>query len=420
MRQPLDFAEREPEARMITSITGGGIERPGSTLGSFMQVFGIGDVLLPSVTHETALQVPAVSAAVSFMSRTLAALPLHSYRKTDAGPAKISGGLETLVHEAPNPEWTAFKLRQYFWQQVFLGGRGLLWIERSGSNIMGLYPVNPARTLIVRDDLGRTTYELDGKTYPAADIIDVPFMLRTCGVMHYSPIVLGAKAIQLALAMNDYGAQFFAGGGVPPLALVGPLPAGPEAMKRALSDVQRAIDEARKSGKPIVNIPPGYELKPIGIDPEKGQMVDARRFQVEEIARIYSLPPVFLQDLTNGTFSNTEQQDLFFVKHLVGQWAQALEEEMNLKLFGQRNGGRYVEHNLDGLLRGDFATRMAGLATGIQNAVLTPNEARALENRAAMPEGDDLLIQGATVPLGTQPAPGDANETGTTSADVAA
>jgi HK97 family phage portal protein len=191
-------------------------------------------------------------------------------------------------------------------------------------------------------------------------------------------------------------------------------------MKRALVRREAAIDEARKSGKPITAIPPGYELKPIGLDPEKGQMVEARRFQVEEIARIYSLPPVFLQDLTNGTFSNTEQQDLFFVKHLVGQWAQALEEEMNLKLFGQRNGGRYVEHNLDGLLRGDFATRMAGLATGIQNAVLTPNEARALENRPAMPEGDDLLIQGATVPLGSQPDPGDANETGTSSADVAA
>jgi HK97 family phage portal protein len=420
MGRPFDFPDREPEARMITSITGGGIERPGATVGTFLQVFGLADVALPSVTHESALQVPAVSAAVSFLSRTLAALPLHSYRNTGQGPVKIAGGLQTLIHEAPNPEWTAFKLRQYFWQQVFLGGRGLLWIERSGSNITGIYPINPMRVLITRDSRGRTTYEFDGKPYPAADIIDVPFMLQSCGVRHYSPITIGGLAIQLALAMTQYGAQFFAGGGVPPLVMVGPLPAGPEAMKRALGDVKTAIDEARKSGKPITAIPPGYELKPIGLDPEKAQMVDARRFQVEEIARVYSLPPVFLQDLTNGTFSNTEQQDLFFVKHLVGQWAKALEEEMNLKLFGQRNGGRYVEHNLDGLLRGDFATRMAGLATGIQNAVLTPNEARALENRPAMPEGDDLLIQGATVPLGSQPDPGDANESGTSSADVAA
>jgi HK97 family phage portal protein len=422
MGKPFDFPEREPaEERIITSIVGGGaIERPGSTLGTFLQVYGIGDVILPPVNHDTALTVPAVSAAIAFLSRTLAALPLHAYRKTTNGPEKIAGGLETLIHEAPNAEWTAFKLRQYFWQQVFIGGRGLLYIERSGSNITGLYPINPAMVGITRDSLGRTTYQVEGKPYPAADIIDIPFMLRTCGVMHYSPIMLGLPAIQLALAMNQYGSQFFAGGGVPPLVLTGPLPSGPEAMKRARDDIQRSIDLARREGKQFSAIPPGYELKPIGIDAEKSQLVEARRFQVEEIARIYSLPPVFLQDLTNGTFSNTEQQDLFFVKHLVGQWAQALEEEMNLKLFGQRNGGRYVEHNLDGLLRGDFATRMAGLATGIQNAILTPNEARALENRPSLPEGDDLLIQGATVPLGTQPDPGDANESGTPSANDAA
>src|ERR1700758_1736895 len=345
------FSRKPPapaEERIITSIVGGGIERPGATLGNFLQVFGMADVPLPCVTHETALQVPAVAAAVSFLSLTLAPLPLHSYRNTPAGPEKIAGGLQTLIHEAPNPEWTAFKLRQYFWQQVFLGGRGLLWIERAGSNITGIYPMNPARVMIIRDDLGHTPYQLDGKTYPAADIIDVPFMLRTCGVMHYSPIVLGAKAIQLALAMNEYGAQFFAGGGVPPLTLSGPLPAGPEAMKRAQADIQRSIELARTTGSQFSATPPGYELKPIGIDPDKSQMVEARRFQVEEIARIYGIPPVFLQDLTNGTFSNTEQQDLFFVKLLVGQWAQALEEEMNLKLFGQRNGGRYGEHNLGG------------------------------------------------------------------------
>jgi HK97 family phage portal protein len=146
-------------------------------------------------------------------------------------------------------------------------------------------------------------------------------------------------------------------------------------------------------------------LRPVGFDPEKGQMTDARRFQIEEFARIWNLPPVFLQDLTHGTFSNTEQQDLHLVKHLIAQWAKAFEEECNLKLFGQRNGGRYVEHNLDGLMRGDFKSRIEGLARGVQSAILTPDEARALENRPPMPNGDKLYIQGATVELGSQPAP---------------
>ena len=388
------------EERIITEIPG--IERPGANL---LQVYGLGNVDLPVVNIDSALTVPAVLAAVAFLSRSLTALPLHAYRKTTDGPEKISGGLETLIHEAPNREWTSFKLRQYFWQQVFTGGRGLLWIERSGSNITGLYPINPAKTRIKRDAMGRTTYEIDGRPFASADVIDVPFMLKADGVCHYGPITLGTQAIQLALAMSAYGSKFFAGGGVPPLALEGPLPQGPEALKRAMAEINRAIETAQTQDKPVFPMPPGHKLTPVGFDPDKGQMTDARRFSVEEIARVYQIPPVFLQDLTHGTFSNSEQQDLHLVKHLIAQWAQAFEEELNLKLFGQRNGGRYVEHNIDGLLRGDFATRMSGLSQAIQNAVLTPNEARALENRPAKDKGNDLLIQGATVPLGTQPAP---------------
>lgn len=387
---------RLPEQRVVSEIPG--IERPDANL---LQVFGLGDVSLPHVTVDSALSVPAVLAAVAFLSRSLAALPLHVFRVGADGPEKVKGGLGTLIHEAPNPEWTSFKLRQYFWQQVFTGGRGLIWIERSGTNIVGLWPINPIMARIRRDSRGRTTYEVDGKTYPASDVIDVPFMLKSDGLSHYGPVTLGAKAIQLALAMSEYGARFFAGGGVPPLALEGPLPQGPEAFRRAMADINRAIENAKAQDKPIFPMPPGHKLTPVGFDPDKGQMTDARRFSVEEIARIYQIPPVFLQDLTHGTFSNAEQQDLHLVKHLIAQWAQAFEEECNLKLFGQRNGGRYVEHNLDGLLRGDFRTRMEGLARAIQTAILTPNEARGLENRPSLPNGDDLLIQGATVPLGS-------------------
>ncbi len=168
----------------------------------------------------------------------------------------------------------------------------------------------------------------------------------------------------------------------------------------------RATDAAKKNNEPVFPIPAGYDLKPVGFDPAKGQMTEARLFQIQEIARLFGLPPVFLQDLSRGTFANVEQQDLYLVKHLVAQWAKAFEDELNLKLFG-RGSKSFVEHSLDGLMRGDFQTRMDGLSKGIQNALLTPNEGRALENRPPMPNGDDLLVQGATVPLGSQPKPGD-------------
>jgi HK97 family phage portal protein len=171
-------------------------------------------------------------------------------------------------------------------------------------------------------------------------------------------------------------------------------------MKRAQADIKRSVDAAKNANEPIFPIPAGYTLNAVGLDPAKGQMIEARRFQVEEIARAFQLPPVFLQDLSRATFSNAEQQDLHLVKHLIGQWAQALEGEMNLKLFGRGNNSRFIEHNLDGLLRGDFVSRMTGYGNAIQNGIRTPDEVRGLENLPAKGgQANELQIQGATVPL---------------------
>lgn len=372
---------------------------------ALLSFFGVGsDVSLPAVTVDNALRVPAVWAAVNFLSRTLASLSKHPYRVTEKGPVKITGKLGIIVHEAPNDEMGAFKFWQYFWSQVFTGGRGLAWIERNGTGIEALWLIDPTKATIKRNGV-KLAYVVDGQTYPAADIIDVPFLLKPNQTQHYGPIAMAAKAIQLALAMNDYGSKFFAGGGVPPLALVGPMPQGAEALKRAMADVQRAVAAAKDSDTPVFPMPPGHELKPVGFDPEKGQMTDARRFQIEEFGRVYQLPPVFLQDLTHGTFSNTEQQDLHLVKHLVSQWARALEDELNLKFFGRLNASRYIEHNLDSLQRGDFKSRIEGIAQAIQGGFMEPNRGRALMNWPAHdnPNADDLFLQGATVPLGSQP-----------------
>lgn len=390
------FAKKPAETRKS-------IENPTIPVSAenFLAFFGVNSASLPEVSIDSALKVPAVLAAVTFLSRTMAALPRHAYRDTKDGAKRVGGKLETVVNQSPNDTMGSFKFWQYFWQQVFTGGRGLAWIERTPQGVEALWSLDPSKTTIRRVGM-RVTYLFDGKEYPAADVIDIPFMLKSDGLKHYGPIVQGSKAIQLALAMGDYGSNFFAGGGVPPLALTGPLPQGADALKRANEDIKRAIGAAKSNSSQIFPIPPGNELKPVGFDPAKGQMVEARRFQIEEIARVYQLPPVFLQDLSRATFTNAEQQDMHLVKHLIGQWAKALEDEINLKLFGRNGGSRYVEHNLDGILRGDFLTRMNGMGQAIQNGLLTPNEGRALDNRPALANGDVLYIQGATVPLGSQ------------------
>lgn len=385
----------------------GSIENPTvpvSQTKEFLAFFGMDSVTLPSVTTASALKVPAVNAAVNFLSRTLAALPLHAFLRKDGSAERENGDIEKALR-FPTPEMDGFKARQYFWQQVFTGGRGLIWIERKGGGVANFWPLNPSKTRIRRQGLA-TAYHHDGQVYAAEDVIDLAYMLKDDQLGHYGPINLASKAIQLALAMNDYASTFFAGGGVPPLSLAGPMASGNDALKRTVTDVEQAIKFAQVNGSPIMPIPAGYELEAVGIDPAKGQMTEARLFQVQEVARAYQLPPMFLQDLTKGNFANTEQQDLHLVKHLIAQWAKAFEAQATLKIYGRDQAGqKYVEHNLDGLQRGDFKSRIEALARAIQTAQITPNEARALDNRPKSPNpaADELLVQGATVPLGQQP-----------------
>ncbi|WP_341210683.1 phage portal protein [Sphingomonas paucimobilis] len=386
-------------------------ERPDTIASSasweeWSQFLGIanGAVELPTVTVESALEVPAVFDAVNFLERMMATLPLHAFRDAAGKAERVDGELQMLLNEAPNPEWTSANWRRYMWHCVFTGGRGVSWIERNGVKPVAIWPMDPTATTVVRRN-GRKYYRCGSNEYPATDVIDVTFGIRSNQLSAYGPIHMGRKAIGLAIAMNNFAAGFFAGGGIPPMALEGPLPQGNDAFRRATEQIQRAIELARKSGRAFFGMPPGHALKPVGIDPAKGQMTEARLFQIQEIARLYGLPPVFLQDLSKGTFANTEQQDLQLVKHLVVHWAVIFEQELNLKLFGQRRRAREVKHNLDGLQRGDFKSRIEGLARAIQTGQLMPDEARALENRPPDPSGAGarLYIQGATVPLGSAP-----------------
>jgi HK97 family phage portal protein len=359
------------------------------------------------VSRESALGVPAVWAAVNFISATIATLPLHLYAREGAG-RKIaeSDPLYAVLHDDVNPETSSFGWRKRAMQNVLLDGRSFTFIERNvARRIINLWPLDPAMMRVERRQ-GRTRYVYHdaGKqqVYDATEIIDIPWMLGSDGLCHYNPVDRLRNAIGLSIAMEKYGANFFSNGGIPPLQLVGPLES-PGAITRAATDIMAAIAAAKAEGRSILPMPLMHELKPIGIDPERGQLVDGRRFQLEEIARIYQLPPVFLQDLTKATLSNSEQQDLHFVKHTLTQWIKQWEQELDLKLFGPRNRSRFVEFNVDGLLRGDFRTRMEGYAKAIQNAISTPDEVRGMENWPAMGgDAEKLHIQGATVPLGEQ------------------
>lgn len=368
------------------------------------------------VSIETALQVPAFTCAVMFIAETVASLPLDYYRrKRDGSREEGKGPLVALLKDAAHDTLPSFEWRRGEMVKKLTGGRGLTYVERNErGQPINFFPLDPAKTKIVRDGFANSYQFEDGGRqviYSSDEVIDLPFMLKADGYSHRSPVSLGAKAIGKALAAMSYGEKFFNGGGVPPFVITGPTTPG--GLQRAADDMDKAVRKAKGEKRLALALPPGHEIKQLGTDPEKAQMVESLRFSIEEIARLFKIPPVFLQDLTHGTFSNTEQQDLHFVKHTLLHHVKQFEQELNLKLFGRANRSEYVEFNVDGIMRGDFKTRMEGWARGVQTGIVTPNEARRAENYPDMPGGDELFMQGATVPIdqaSPEPAPQDGSQ----------
>lgn len=384
-------------------------ERRSAPPASQRETFERMGIVFPSatgvtVTIDNALEVPAVAAAVNFIPNAMASLPVNLYRRQADGRERVNSRLATLLHDAPNDYCTSFDWVKGLFVAKLTGGRGFTFIERAapGGAPIALWPMDPMKTTVKRDGWTKYyEYQDDGRkrTYAADEVIDLPFLLMQDGLSHKGPISMGREAIGLAIAVTKYGSNYLANGGVPPFAVTGGFQSG-QAMKRAADDLAAAVRKAATEQRQALVLPDGIDIKPIGSNPEDSQMIETQRFCVEQIARLYSIPPTFLQDLTHGTFSNTEQQDLHFVKHTLMQHVKQFEQELNLKLFGRTSRSQYVELNMDALLRGDFKTRMEGWAKAIQSGVAMPSEAREAENWPYAEGSKQLFMQGGTMPIG--------------------
>lgn len=395
------------------------LENPAISLtdsAAWDEAFGTGSTATSDekVTEETALGIPAVWQAVNLISGTIASLPLQLYRSTEGGAEKADKDpLYRIVHDQANDVHTSFAWRKWAVARMLLAGRCLtLIVYNKAGRVTALVPLDLNATKIdQRIQNGRLvrTYTVGSTVYQASEILDFNPFPKSDGVGNYCPILIEKNALGLMLAAERNAASVFANGGVPPLSLSAPAgaaPASPQAQERASKDINRILRDGESRKRKILHIPGGYELKDLGFDPQKQQLLEARAFQISEVSRIFNIAPAMLHDLTHGTYSNVEQQNLNFAQHTIAPLVKLMEQEMNSKLFGLRNTSNYVEFNLDGLQRGDFTSRMNGLAKAVQTALLTPNEARSLDNRAPLEGGDQLLIQGATIPVtsaGSQP-----------------
>lgn len=367
-----------------------------------------------NVNERSAMQMTAVYSCVRILAEAVAGLPLHLYRyKEDGGKEKaLDFNLYHLLHDEPNKEMSSFIFRETLMTHLLLWGNAYAQIIRNGKGeVVALYPLMPNKMKVDRDENGelyytytRSTEEaltLEGSTVylTPRDVLHIPG-LGFDGLVGYSPIAMAKNAIGLAIATEEYGAKFFANGAAPSGVLEHPGTIKDPARLR--ENWNSTFGGSANSGKVAV-LEEGMKYTPISISPEQAQFLETRRFQIDEIARIFRVPPHMVGDLEKSSFSNIEQQSLEFVKYTLDPWVVRWEQSLARSLLTEDEKKIYFfKFNLEGLLRGDYASRMGGYATARQNGWMSANDIRELENMDKIPaeEGGDLyLINGNMLPL---------------------
>lgn len=369
-----------------------------------------------AVTERSAMQMTAVYSCVRILSEAVAGLPLHFYRYTDDGGKEkaIDHPLYSLLHDEPNPEMTSFVFRETLMTHLLLWGNAYAQIIRNGKNeIIALYPLMPNKMDVSRDKSGQLYYTYVTQPEEAhtmkgnivylnpSEVLHIPG-LGFDGLVGYSPIAMAKNAIGMAVACEEYGAKFFANGAAP-----GGVLEHPGTIKdpqRVRESWQSTFGGSGNSNKVAV-LEEGMKYTPIGISPEQAQFLETRKFQINEIARIFRVPPHMVGDLEKSSFSNIEQQSLEFVKYTLDPWIVRWEQSIRRALLSSEEKQKYfVKFNLEGLLRGDYQSRMNGYAIGRQNGWMSANDIRELENQDRIPaeEGGDLyLVNGNMLPIKT-------------------
>ena len=367
------------------------------------------------VNERTAMQTTAVYACGRILAEAIASLPLHVYEYQDDGGKKLvhDHPLYYLLHDEPNPEMTSFVFRETLMSHLLIWGNAYAQIIRDGAGrVLGLYPLLPDKMEVQRDDRGNIYYvysrnsdenpmlkEYGNIKLKAENVLHIPG-LGFDGLIGYSPIAMAKNAVGMTLACEEYGASFFANGANPGGVLEHPgVLKDPSKVRESWNSVYRGVNNAHK----IAVLEEGMKYQQIGIPPEEAQFLETRKFQINEIARLYRIPPHMVGDLDKSSFSNIEQQSLEFVKYTLDPWVIRWEQSLQRSLLLPGEKGKYfIKLNVDGLLRGDYQSRMNGYAVGRQNGWFSANDIREMENMNPIPdeEGGNLyLVNGAMTKL---------------------
>jgi len=346
------------------------------------------------VTEEDSLSSAAVWSAVTQLSQSIASLPLHLYKRLKPkGKEKYTAHtLYNLMHLEPNPEMTALSFREAQAGQVLMTGTSYAEIERDKlDRIAGLWPLLTSRMELLRMKDGELVYRYqlsDGthKNFHRDNILRISGFSHS-GLLGYQPIKTNTEVVGLSLALQEYFARFFGDGAKPPVALEHPQSLSQEAQDRIRKN-WNAVHQGLSNSQRVAILEEGMQLKVFGVSPDQAQAIDARKFQIDEVCRVFNMPPHMLKSLDRATYSNIEEQGLEFVTYSLRPWLVRFEQAYATQLLNEKERKKYFfEHAVSGLLRGDIEKRYTAYATAISNGLMNADEVRELENLNPQSEG---------------------------------
>lgn len=376
-------------------------------IGGFPGVAGV------DVNTTTAEGISAVYACVAAISETVGSLPLDVYRNTDNGREKAkTHPLYRLLHDAPNNFQTAMEFREQLQRQVCLRGNAyaeIVW--NPNGSVKALLPMHPDSVTVLRSSLGNLVYDhADGKGNQRRLLADEVLHLRyhsDDGILGRSPIQVARDTIGLALAERTHGAKMFEQG----TKLSGVIETAPGTTKEQARQIRESWSAGQAGianhGKTAV-LPQGATFKTVSMTLEDADWIQARRLSIVEVARLFRVPPVMIGDMEAANYSNVVELARFFVtntlrRHLV-MWEQAVNRACIT------NPAFFVEHNVEGLLRGDSLARANFYQRGIEDGWMLRSEVRRIENLPAIEGIDDAKTQDAAPAAGRPNARPDAGD----------
>lgn len=368
-----------------------------------------------TISESSAMGIVTVYACVRVLAESVASLPLILYRRLPGGGADRAPDhhLYPVFHDAPNPEMTSFVWRETVMQHLTTWGNSYNEIAFDSDRQMQLWPLAPNRVEVKWENGQRRYYYLsrtgERKALAPGTVLHITG-LSTNGLVGVPPIALQREALGLYQSLQDYGSNTMRNSARPAAVLEHPKTLSPGAIERLATQMDQ-LRGAGNAGKTVV-MEEGLTLHEIGIPPKDAQYIEARKFQVREICRMFRVQPHMVQDLEQATFSNIEQQSIEFVRDTVRPWLVRIEQEVKKTLL-PHDPDIYVEFLLDGLQRADSVPRAQALQIQHQAGVLSDNEWRAIENRNPkdpdsywQPSGSNYLlapISDGTEQINTQP-----------------